>query len=97
MAICQVPDCDEHFACRLRGKGVQIGTLATPSKPKKGRLTPTAPQTHLAEVTYDERPNGTRMPILNPDGTPVRKAQARAEERKLTEFRRQLHQSSSST
>lgn len=86
--ICDIDDCDEHYACRLRAKGVQIGTLATPSKVKKGRLTPTAAQTHLGEVQYDERPNGTRMPILNPDGTPVRKGQARQQEKKLSEFRR---------
>lgn len=94
--ICQVPDCDQHYACRLREKGVQIGTLATPSRQKKGRLTPTAPQTHLGEVVYDERPNGTRMPLVNPDGTPVRKGQARRQERKVEEFRRQLHASNPS-
>lgn len=92
MSICQVPDCTQHYGCRLRSKGVQIGTLATPSKPKKGRLTPTAPQTHLAEPQYDVRPDGSKMPILNPDGSPVRKAQAMREERKLTEFRRMQHQ-----
>lgn len=89
--ICQTDDCSEHYACRLRAKGVQIGTLATPSKTKRGRLTPTAPRPDLGAVVYDERPNGTRMPILNPDGTPVRKSQAQQQERKLDEFRRLQH------
>jgi len=92
VTICQVPGCSEHYGCGLRAKGVQIGTLATPSKQKQGRLTPTAPRPDLAAVTYDERPNGARMPILNPDGTPVRKSQALQQERKLDEFRRLQHQ-----
>ena len=86
--ICQIEGCSDHFACRLRSKGVQIGTLATPSRPKRGRLTPTAPETHLGEIQYDERPGGARMPILNPDGTPVRKGQAKRDERKVEGFRR---------
>lgn len=97
MSVCHEPDCTEHYACRLRSKGVQIGTLATPSKPKKGRLTPTAPRPDLAKPVYDERPGGIKMPILNPDGTPVRKAQAQRQERKVEEFRRQLHSSNPST
>lgn len=97
MSVCQIPGCDQHYACRMRTKGVQIGTLATPSKPKKGRLTPTAPRPDLAKPVYDERPNGLRMPILNPDGSPVRKAQAQRQERKLEGFRRQIHTSSPST
>ena len=92
MTVCQVEGCTAHYGCRLRAKGVQIGTLATPSKPKKGRLTPTASRPDLGKVVYDERPNGTRMPILNPDGTPVRKGQAKREERKVEGFRRLQHQ-----
>lgn len=86
MTICQTPGCDEHYGCRLRSKGVQIGTLATPSKDKKGRLTPTAPRPDLARVVYDERPNGTKMPLLNPDGTPVRVRQAREQPGRIREF-----------
>lgn len=97
MTICRVPDCTDHYGCRLRAKGVQIGTLATPSRPKRGRLTPTAPQTHLGEVQYDERPNGTRMPIINPDGSPVRKGQAKQQAAKVEGFRRQLQQSNAAT
>ena len=88
MTICQIPGCTEHYACRLRAKGVQIGPAATPSKEKKGRLTPTAHRPDLARVEYDERPNGTKMPIFNPDGTPVRVRQAQEQSKKLDEFRR---------
>lgn len=92
MHDCPPGTCD-HYGCKLRQKGVQIGTLATPSKPKKGRLTPTAPRPDLGAVEYDDRGNGVKMPILNPDGSPVRKGQARQQERKLEEFRRQQHNS----
>lgn len=67
---------------------MQIGTLATPSRPKKGRLTPTAPETHLGEVMYDERPGGVKMPILHPDGNPVRKGHDATRTGKVEEFRR---------
>ena len=97
MAVCQVAGCDEHYACRLKAKGIQVHPDALPNRPRKGRLTPTPPNTDLAKVEYDERPNGTRMPILNPDGSPVRKAQAQRQEQKLDEFRRQLHSSNPST
>lgn len=93
MTICQQPGCTEHYGCRLRAKGVQIGTLATPSRPKKGTLTPTASRPDLAKVVYDERPNGTKMPVLNPDGTVVRVGQARREPHRLKELHN-LQQSS---
>jgi hypothetical protein len=91
MTICQTPDCDEHYGCRLRSKGVQIGPAATPSKPRKGTLTPTKPDKSLAKVVYDERPNGTKMPILNPDGSVVRAKQAREQPDRLRKLR-QLQQ-----
>ena len=89
MTICQVPGCDEHFACRLRAKGVNIGPAATPSRPYRNDhlRTITPPRPDLAKVVYDERPNGTKMPILNPDGSPVRVKQAREQASKLRELR----------
>lgn len=76
MTICQTPGCDEHYGCRLRSKGVQIGTLATPSKDKHGTLTPTAPKPEWAKCVYDERPDGSKMPILKSDGSPLRVKEA---------------------
>lgn len=76
MTICQIPGCQEHYGCRLRDKGVQIGTLATPSKDKKGTLTPTTPNKAWAKCVYDERPDGSKMPILKEDGTPLRVKEA---------------------
>lgn len=76
MTICQIPGCDEHYGCRLRSKGVQIGTLATPSKEKKGTLTPTQRNPAWAKQVYDERPDGSKMPILKSDGTPLRVKEA---------------------
>ena len=59
----------------MRAKGLQVHPNATPTKARKGRLTPTAPRPDLGKVVYDERPTGAKMPILNSDGTPVRRGQ----------------------
>lgn len=89
MTICQVPECDEHYGCRLRSKGVQIGTLATPSKPKQGTLTPTPRHEAWSKPVYDERPNGFKMPILKSDGSPLRVKEASEKPHLLSRLREQ--------
>ena len=87
MTICRVPGCTEHYGCRLRAKGVQIGTLATPSKDKHGTLTPTKPNPAWSKPVYDERPDGSKMPILKQDGSPLRVKEAREKPHLLRELK----------
>jgi hypothetical protein len=72
---CTTPDCDEHYACRLRGKGLQVSPRATPSKTLNWKPTPAAPPTRNKQIMYDERPGGTKMPFLNADGSVLRQKQ----------------------
>lgn len=39
------------------------------------RPTPFAPPTRNKEIIYSERAGGTKMPLLNPDGSVVRRKQ----------------------
>lgn len=87
------PGCQEHYGCRLRDKGIQVSPQATPTrhnrKPTKGMQ----PPSHWADCVYDERPDGSKMPVLNPDGTPVRHRQAQRESERIEQLKRFQHQS----
>ena len=87
MPICPIPDCEEHYGCRLRNKGVQVSPAATPSR-FKGRKKPVEPPSWNKGILYDERHNGTKMPVLNPDMSPVRMKQAGEERHKINDHLR---------
>lgn len=74
MAICDIPECEEHYGCRLRNKGIQVSPGATPTRHnrRKDRVEP--PSWNKA-IQYDERPGGFKMPIMNADLSPVRAKQ----------------------
>ena len=72
---CTTPGCSEHYACKLRAKGTQVSPRAQTSRTQNWRPTPFAKPTRSKTIIYDERPGGTKMPLLNPDGTVVRQKQ----------------------
>ena len=72
MANCEVPRCQEHYGCRLRGKGIQLSNSVTASKTKNWRPSVSVPPAVNAQIMYDERPGGIKMPILKADGSVLR-------------------------
>lgn len=69
---CDVPDCDEHYACRLRGKGLQVSPRAESTKTQNWRPTKSEPPSRNKQIIYQDRPGGTKMPVLKADGTVLR-------------------------
>ena len=66
--ICQVLGCEEHFACRLRAKGVQLSPQATPNR-RAVRRDPGPRQADPAwerGIVTEDRPGGFKMPLLEP-------------------------------
>jgi hypothetical protein len=76
VTICHVSGCSEHYGCRLRDKGVAVAPSATPSRTQNMTPTPMTPPSHYKNVLTEDRPGGFKMPVLNPDGSPVRHKQA---------------------
>jgi len=87
MAICQIEGCEEHYGCRLRAKGVQVSPSATPSRHNR-RKDRVEPPSWNKGIVYDERPGGTKMPVLNPDMTPVRMKQGAEQRHKINDHLR---------
>lgn len=75
--ICQIPGCEKHYGCRLRNKGIRLSNAATSTRTKNMRPTPFAPPTQNAQIMYSDRPDGSKLPIMNMNGTPVRHKQWR--------------------
>lgn len=69
---CDIPNCDEHYACRLRAKGLQVSPRAEGTKTQNWRPTKSEPPAYNKTIIYDERPGGYKMPILKPDGSVIR-------------------------
>lgn len=91
MTMCVVPGCEEHYGCRLRSKGVSVSPRVGEARTRNWKPTPDTPPAHYANILYDERPGGTKMPVLNPDGTPVRHRQAQREAGKIERVLRERH------
>lgn len=72
MAICDVPGCTEHYACRMRDKGVRISTAATPSRHNRVPPRPTEPPSWNKQLVTEDRPGGFKMPVLRDDGSQMR-------------------------
>lgn len=70
--ICQSEGCTDHYGCRLRTKGLQVSPRVTPTKSQNWRPSVSVPPPHYKNIIYDERPGGTKMPVLKPDGTVLR-------------------------
>lgn len=81
--ICDVPACNEHYGCTLRSKGINLSPRVTPNRVRNPRPTPDTPPGHYANIVYDTRPDGSKMPVMNPDGTPVRHRQYQEQKRTI--------------
>lgn len=68
--ICQVPGCEEHYACGLREKGVAIAPSATPSRINKVPPRKADPAWERGRVG-EHRAGGTFMPYLDNDMHPM--------------------------
>lgn len=68
---CDTPDCG-HYACTLRAKGLQVSPRAETTKTQNWRPTKSVPPSRNAQIIYDERPGGYKMPLLKADGSVVR-------------------------
>ena len=72
MTICQIPGCQEHYGCRLRAKGMQVSPRAQMTRTQNWRPSVSKPPSHWKNIVYSERPDGSKMPVLKPDGTVLR-------------------------
>lgn len=86
-----LPGCSEHYACKLRNQGLQISPRATPNRAQNWRPTPSIPDKTQADLMYDTRADGSKMPILNPNGTHMRRYDYNQDRRKVDEHLRRIH------
>lgn len=92
MTICNLDDCT-HYGCQLRRKGIQLSPrVGMSTQSRNWRPRKDSPPSHYAEIQYDHRPGGTKIPLLNPDGTYVRGKQAYEQRRKIDSILRRKHQ-----
>lgn len=70
--LCQIPDCTDHYGCRLRNKGLQVSPRAQMTRTQNWRPTPSKPPSINKQIIYDERPGGGKMPVLKADGSVLR-------------------------
>jgi hypothetical protein len=65
MALCSDPECEKHYSCRMRRKGVNFGMTVKPA-PDRARSQHRPNTSWEAGKVYDPRPGGLHMPILAP-------------------------------
>lgn len=82
--ICNEPECTKHYGCWLRNKGIQVSPKATPNRVKNPVPSKMTPPARYGQLMYDERPGGTRVPIMNSDGTHMRGKQFDDNKRLIT-------------
>lgn len=75
MTICQVPGCQEHYGCRLRSKALNVSTSLQTTRTLNMRPTVSEPPARNREIMYSDRPDGSKSPLLKPDGSPLRRKQ----------------------
>lgn len=80
---CMVVGCEEHYACRLRAKGLNVSPRLQMTRTLNWRPTVTPPPSHYANIAGERRPDGSFSPYFNPDGSPVRHRQAQREAGKI--------------
>lgn len=90
MTICQQQGCQQHYGCRLRNKGIRLSNAVTSTRTKNMRPTPFADPVQNAQIMYDERPGGTKMPFLNDNGTVLRHKQWRENKAGITDNIRRI-------
>jgi hypothetical protein len=81
---CDIEGCQEHYGCRLRNKGIQLSPKAQMSRMHNYRPAKKEPPAYNKTIIYEDRPGGTKMPLLNTDGSPVRQKQYDENKRQIT-------------
>ena len=73
MAICQIPGCLEHYACRLRAKGVSVAPSATPTRISNRPYVyrPVKDPSWERGIAGETRCDGSFMPILTETQVPM--------------------------
>lgn len=67
MPICEIEGCEDHFACRLRAKGLSYSSKATPTARVHKVLPRTPDPAWERGIVGEHRPDGSFMPYLAPD------------------------------
>lgn len=68
--ICTTPDCDVHYACSLRAKGIQVNPISVTPNRHALRRDPGVRKPNCSwekGIVYDQRPDGSRMPVFAPN------------------------------
>ena len=89
--LCDIPGCDECYACKLRNKGLQVSPRVEATRTQNWRPTPTTPPSVNKQIMYDERPGGYKMPILRPDGDVLRWKEYTEKRHQVESHLRQAH------
>jgi hypothetical protein len=81
----------------MRDKTISLSPKLTPSRSLNMVPTPMEPPSHYKNILTEDRPGGFKMPVLNPDGSPVRHRQAQEQRTRFEEARRRREQLTNST
>ena len=86
------PDCRcGAYACEMRAKGVQLSAGAAATT-KRGRPSSNDRYNSWERGIYTvERPDGSRMPVLNEQGNMMRMKEASQRRQELNAMRRRQH------
>lgn len=86
MTVCREPGCVEHYGCRLRNKGILLSPAATASRSQNMVPTQVDGPAFNREIMRDHR----NMPILKPNGDPVRRKEWGEKRHSITETLRRV-------
>lgn len=83
--ICQVPDCTEHYGCRLKG-----GNLTVSARRGRGKPGSAPHQYNQWErgIAGEDRGNGFFMPYVGDDGDDMGVYELQGKRRKVESIRR---------
>jgi hypothetical protein len=96
--MCDVPNCDEHYGCRLRHKGIQVSPRALPNRPKNWRPSRTlTPDTSLAKPVTISNGRGVEKPVWKSDGTMLLKGEYVQDRRKYDDLITKAHHAPSTS
>jgi len=97
MAVCQIEGCNVHYGCKLRNKGLNVSPRATMTRTQNWRPTKSVAPKSNGEFVYDVRPDGSKMPILNADGTQLYKRDYNEKRHQIDQTIRRIRNSGTST
>jgi hypothetical protein len=71
--MCEIEGCDEHYACQLRNKGLQVSPRVQMTRTQNWKPSKfSTPPARNKRLIYDERPGGYKMPVFNKEGLQMR-------------------------